>query len=84
MNDGSTEIFCFIRGAVLRVDYLHDSEDLLKDYISFNGNKLTISEDFLQMIEDKSYNDIFRVYIEYYGNVYFNYYQLQSLFMMAE
>ena len=84
MDDGSTEIYCFLRGAVLRADHLHDSDELLKDYISYEGNKLTISEDFLQLIKDKSYNDIFRVYIEHYGNVWFDYYQLQSLFMMAE
>ena len=88
MQDGSTEIYCFLRGASFRGDSDEFAEDILKEYYTVDGNKITISKDILDLAYNK--ND-FHIEIiikngdsyTYYWDLDWNYYEFESLFLLG-
>lgn len=83
MNDGSTQIYCFLRGAVIRPRDIHN-DTIMDKYVSVSGNKVTISADFLNTIEERDYyNYVIYLYTNW-SSIHFTYYELESLFLMAK
>ena len=82
MSDGSTQIYCFLRGAVIRPNDIHN-EAIINKYVSVSGNKVTISADFLNTFEDRYYYYAIAIYTNW-SSIQFTYYELESLFLMAK
>ena len=86
MADGTTQIYCFLRNGRLTGSELNNyTENALDEYIFAEGNKLTITEEFLEIAKNNNKNE-FSVTVRY-GNEnysdyeYIDYYMLESLFM---
>ena len=86
MQDGTTGIVCFIRGAYIRDDVLNNYDhDFMDAYVSVGWNTVTIQEEFLEIAGYAKTN--FNLRIEYtydsgYWNYeYFDYYMLETCFM---
>ena len=82
MSDGSTQIYCFLRGAVIRPRDIHN-DTIMDKYVSVSGNKVTISADFLNTFEDRYYYYAIAIYTNW-SSIQFTYYELESLFLMAK
>ena len=81
--DGSTEIYCFLRGAVIDADDIQGN--LMDSYLYVTDNKITLTEEFLDAAASSNKNEMsIRFYLSNYGYMYLDYYILESLFMMAE
>ena len=89
MADGSTQIYCFVRSGRLTGSEVNQyGDNLLGEYLISNGNKLTITEEFLEIAANNNRNEF---YIdveygqenEYWNSITLKYYQLESLFMLG-
>ena len=86
MADGTTQIYCFLRNGRLTGSEIDKyTENALDEYIFAEGNKLTITEEFLEIAKNNNRNE-FSIKVEYgnenYSNYeYIDYYMLESLFM---
>ena len=90
-QDGSTQIYCFLGTAMLTSDDVNeDANGVMSQYVTMDGNEVTISRDFLEIAAYGDYDrDVlwFRVYYGekdgYYDTVWFDYYRLAALFRMG-
>lgn len=84
-GDGSTGIVCMLRSAIVYDEHLDEIEgNLLDKYFKVSGNTITLTEELLELASHNKNNFYVRVYSESYGSLYIDYYQLETLFMMAE
>lgn len=84
MSNGTTQIYCFLRRGVLIGDEVNESTNgLFNNLLSYSGNKLTISADFLAATAGNNKNDFYiDVYRDGYYYTYLDYYKIESLFML--
>ncbi len=90
-QDGSTQIYCFLGTAMLSsTDVEEDASGVMNQFVTVDGNEVTISRDFLEIAAYGDYDrDVLwlRVYYGekdgYYTTVYFDYYRLAALFQMG-
>ena len=87
--DGNEEIYCFLRsGHLFGTEIGNFIGDAIDGYITVNGNTVTFTKEFLEVAKNNDRNE-FYFYIQgenAYGNYrsyYFDYYQLESLFMLG-
>lgn len=84
LTDGTTAIYCMLRGAVIRPYYLY-GDDLMDKYVTYTENSVTISAEFLELITSK-HNTALSILVNgsFYSDLHFDYYELESLFMIAQ
>ena len=90
-QDGSTQIYCFLGTAMLSsTDVEEDASGVMNQFVTVDGNKVTVSRDFLEIAAYGDYNRNvlwLKVYYGekdgYYTTVYFDYYRLAALFQMG-
>ena len=80
-EDGSEEIYCFLKGAVIDADDLEDTTD----FVAIDDNKITFSAELLEAAKNSNRNEMYiRFWVSGWGTMYLNYYQLEALFEIAE
>ena len=80
-EDGSEEIYCFLKGAVIDADDLEDTTD----FVTISDNKITFSAELLEAAKSSNRNEMYiRFWVNGWGDMHLNYYQLEALFEIAE
>lgn len=93
MADGTEQIFCFIAsGKITGSEANEYVSDYFDGYLTVDGNKLTITEEFLEVVNGNNKNEFFiEIYVggledpdSYYYSYRINGYEIETFFMMGK
>ena len=91
MADGTEQIFCFIASGKITGSEANDYvSDYFDGYLTVEGNKLTITEEFLEVVNGNNKNEFFiEIYVggledpdSYYNSYRIDGYRIETFFMM--